>query len=354
MNSTLMILAMIISGQVIAETPKADAQNQKKKEQSAADGWPSGISETRYLSSADGTEQPALMYNPQKKEAVPLLVALHTWKGDYRQRQPQYAQWCIKNGWGMIHPDFRGGNDKPEACGSELVVKDIVSAVNFAKTVFKVDENRIYLVGASGGGHAALLMAGRNPEIWAAVSAWCPIYDLKEWHAESKKRGGHYSDMIEKACGGAPGDSPAVDREYSLRSPSSHIRNAAGIPVDINTGIADGHSGSVPVTHSLNAYNALADRADRIPDEIVTAIAANQVMPEKLKQNIDDPLYESSPALFRKISGKTRVTVFQGGHQINYSAALNWLNWQRKGQAPLWSGNISSADPAIGTEEANK
>ncbi len=349
-----MILTVMISGQVFAEAVKTDPQDEKKKKQAEAASWPDSVTKTKYLSSADNTEQPAMIYNPNSQEVVPLLVALHTWKGDYRQRQTQYAQWCIKNGWGMIHPDFRGGNDKPEACGSELVVKDIVSAVNYAKTIFKVDENRIYLVGVSGGGHAALLMAGRNPEIWAAVSAWCPIYDLKAWHAETKKRGANYSVMIEKACGGAPGDSPAVDKEYSRRSPSRCMGNAVGIPLDINTGITDGHSGSVPVTHSLNAYNALAKASDRIPEETVAAIAAKPVMPEGLKQQIDDPLYNSSPVLFRKVSGKSRVTVFQGGHQINFSAALNWLSWQRKGQAPVWTGNISSADPAIGTEEANK
>ena len=34
------------------------------------------------------------------------------------------------------------------------------------------------MLGFSGGGHAALLLAGRA-EVWAGVSVWCGISDLK-------------------------------------------------------------------------------------------------------------------------------------------------------------------------------
>ena len=52
------------------------------------------------------------------KQAVPLLVALHTWSGDYKQRASiPYAQWCIEKGWAFVHPQFRGPNRRPEATG---------------------------------------------------------------------------------------------------------------------------------------------------------------------------------------------------------------------------------------------
>lgn len=321
----------------------------------AVEGWPDAVEEIRYISSADNTEQPALLYNPGTAKAVPLLVALHTWNGDYLQKEPQYAYWCIKNGWGMIHPHFRGGNNNPEACCSELVVQDIVSAVHYAEKLFNVDESRIYLVGVSGGGHASLLMAGRHPEIWAAVSAWCPIYDLKAWHEETARRGHcYYSRMIEQCCGGVSGDSVAVDNEYSRRSPSSWLKNAVGLSLDINTGIADGHAGSVSVSQALNAYNALAEDGFGISEGTIAAISAAPEMPGDLKQQIDDPLYASSPVLFRKTTGSSRVTVFQGGHQINYNAALNWLSWQRKGQTVVWAGDDVCMEPLLETTDAHK
>jgi len=134
------------------------------------------LKEIRYLSAADGSEQPAMFYAPDKKEAMPLLVALHTWSSDYKQdHHEECAEWCINKGWAYIHPDFRGPNKRPEATGSDLVVKDIVSAVAYAKKMRNIDSSRIYLVGTSGGGYTALVMAGHHPEIWAGISAWVPI-----------------------------------------------------------------------------------------------------------------------------------------------------------------------------------
>jgi len=131
------------------------------------------------VSSADGLKQPAMFFAPETDEAVPLVVALHTWSGNYRQPYHKaIEQWCINKGWAYIHPNFRGANRRPEATGSELVVKDIVSAVEYAKKSARIDRSSIFLVGTSGGGHAALLMAGRHPEIWAGVSAWVPISGL--------------------------------------------------------------------------------------------------------------------------------------------------------------------------------
>ncbi len=116
-----------------------------------------------------------MFYAPGSETAVPLIVALHTWSGDYKQGyHGAIEKWCIANGWAYIHPNFRGPNNRPEATGSELVVKDIVSAVEYVKGVTKIDESAIYLVGASGGGYTSLLMAGRHPEIWAGVSADSP------------------------------------------------------------------------------------------------------------------------------------------------------------------------------------
>ena len=49
----------------------------------------------------------------------------------------------------MIHPNFRGKNDRPEACGSELAVADILSAVEWAKGSTQIDADRVYWVGVS-------------------------------------------------------------------------------------------------------------------------------------------------------------------------------------------------------------
>ena len=229
-------------------------------------GWPPEVRAIKYLSAADNSMQPSLFYDPGGNESKPLLIALHSWSGDYTQANPAFGIWCIAKGWVLMHPDFRGVNQRPEACGSELAVRDIVSAVEYAKKICKIDENRIYLIGASGGGYGSLLMAGRAPEIWAGVSAWCPIYDLKAWHAETSERKLRYTDMLEKVCGGAPGTSAAVDEQYRIRSAAAWLSRAKNVNLSINTGITDGHNGSVPVSQTLHAFNEVADTADHVSE----------------------------------------------------------------------------------------
>jgi len=325
----LVLVAMTVScGSLRAATPTPPA---------AVKGWPVQVREIRHASADDPKGQPALFYAPKSKTPVPLLVGLHTWSADYRQANPgaQYATWCIDKGWAFIHPNFRGPNRTPGACGSDLVVKDILAAVDYAKTHANIDASRIYLVGVSGGGHAALLMAGRAPDVWAGVSAWVGISDLKAWHAECKKAKRKYARDIELSCGGAPGASKAVDRQYAQRSPLTHLPAArkAGVPLDINTGIKDGHSGSVPVSHSLRAFNAVAAPPDRIAETDIATITRTAEVPTHLKLKISARHYGPKIPLMRKTSGPARVTVFKGGHEIVVAAALNWLAGQKKHQS---------------------
>jgi hypothetical protein len=335
---TLSLLALICTWPVWALSVPVHAQDaQPGAAADAVPGWPAGVQAIQYRSSADGTLQPALFYDPGGNEPKPLLIALHSWSGDYTQANPAYGLWCIAKGWVMMHPNFRGVNQRPEACGSELVVKDILSAVEHAKNNCAVDEGRIYLVGASGGGYASLLMAGRAPEVWAGVSAWCPIYDLRTWHADTAQRKLRYAQMLEEVCGGAPGASREIDEQYRVRSASAWLDRARGaVNLSINTGITDGHNGSVPVGHSLRAFNAVAALVDRVPDPVITRMEQASQMPADLLQRIEDPLFAGKPALFRRTSRTAEVTIFQGGHEIIYPAALAWLEQQRKGKPPVW------------------
>ena len=297
-------------------------------------GWPQEVKEIKYISSADSTSQPALFYAPKTTEkAAPLLVALHTWSGSYTQKMSvPYAKWCIEKGWVFIHPNFRGPNKNKQATGSELVVADIISAADYAKDAANVDPNRIYLVGASGGGYTSLLMAGKAPHIWAGVSAWVPITDLRAWYFECKKAGRRYADDIVKSCGGAPDTSAAVDLEYEKRSPITYLHKAANLLLDINAGVKDGHTGSVPISHTLRAFNLVALENDRICEEDIKYFVEKAQVPPHLKKELADPTYGEKLPLFRRNSGKARITIFDGGHEIIYEAALSWLAKQEKQQ----------------------
>lgn len=265
-------------------------------------------------------------------QAQPLLIALHTWSGDFQQNCDAYGDWCVENNWNFVFPNFRGPNWTPAGCGSELMVADIVSAVDYAKKSAQIDETRIYLIGGSGGGHAALLLAGRHPEIWTAVSAWCPISDILRWYHETS--GTQYADHIERAAGGNPDINPLAASECMKRSPLTYLNKAKDLIIDINTGIHDGHTGSVPVSHSFLAFNKLAALEDQISSADIEYVVKKQEIHSRMGIPVEDKSYGKYAVLFRRISGKVRLTIFNGGHDILAKTGLLFLARQRHGQPP--------------------
>jgi len=307
--------------------------------QAQSSSWPTVIEEMVYTSSLDQSAQPALIYKARTKNR-PLLVALHTWSSDYLQKDgAAYAKWCIENDWNLIHPNFRGPNNKPEALGSEYVVCDIESAVATMMQLTQPDSKRVYLIGVSGGGHAALLMAGRKPELWAGVSTWCGISDIQQWWQEKTQFGPkQYAEHIEMACGNPTED--AFKDHCRARSPLSYLNHTISVPLDINHGLYDGRKGSVPFTHSIRAFNAVANSEAVIPKEVMADFYQSLTPPPSI-QKLKDPLYGKRQPLFRVQSNRARLTIFDGKHEIIYSAGLNWLAKQVKGDAPIW--NIKGA-----------
>ena len=285
-----------------------------------------------------GESQPARCYFPSETadKSIPLLVVLHSWSAGYEQTG--FAEDCVaeceRRTWAMIHPHFGGQNIRPEACASEQAVQDVLNAVAFARKQANIDAKRIYLVGTSGGGHMSLIMAGRHPELWAGVSAWVPISDLKAWHAESVARKQKYAANMESVCGGRPGDSAEVDTQYRNRSPITWLDRAKGVAIDINAGIDDGHTGSVPVSHSLIAFNQLA----KINGQPNQAFSPTQVEDITVRRKIDIELTAVGIAepdrkhkiLVRRNAGPARITLFAGGHEGDMPTAVRWLADQSK------------------------
>ena len=304
-------------------------------------------------STKDGSPQKVVYYQPDSAAknlagpAVPLLVFLHSWSGSIEQG-PMLVGLAKQRGWVMIAPAFRGINNHPEACASDLASQDIIDAVEYAKSHARIDTDRIYLVGGSGGGHMSLIMAARAPGLWAGVSAWVPISDLTAWHAESSARKNNYAKMIEQCCGGKPG--PATEAEYRHRSPLFHLAAAKGVPLDINTGIHDGHTGSVPVSHSLLAFNVLAAPDKQVSVADIDFMVREQKIPAALASETQIDPERQKATLFRRSSGNARVTVFEGGHDSEPSAALEWLSRQRKGQPADWSLGQKSGKAGAATE----
>ena len=320
--------------------------------------------EIRVTSSLDGSAQPGYLYVPPaaKVRKVPLFVVLHSWSlgYDFTRSPGEFGlSESVKRGWAFYYPHFRGPNSRPEACGSDLAVQDIVDGVEFAKAHANVDPDRVYLLGGSGGGHMALLMAGRHPEIWAGVVAACPITDVGRWHAETSATtngNARYARMLEAACRGTPDAKPD---EYRHRSPLTWLAAAKGVPIQIQTGIHDGHGkNSVPVGHAIRAFNTLAADGDRISDDAIAFMERTETVPDDLRFAGRDSFYPA-PAqeiYLRRLSGNAQLTVFNAGHSGNYAAGVWWLARQRRGQTPDWSlpTDRTASKPGAGAFDITK
>ena len=101
--------------------------------------------------------------------------------------------------------------------------------------------------------------------------------------------------------------------------------------------------GSVPFTHSLHAFNCIIP--DNDPKAKLSADWINEFYKTKEYPPFpidddgintgaaasSDPLYGDRKIYYRNIyNSTTRITIFDGGHEILHVAALNWLNQQQR------------------------
>lgn len=231
-------------------------------------------------STLDGSAQPSLFAKSDIEGPRPLLVFLHTWSYD-RHNQKSRLAYAEKRGFHLLLPEFRGANlpSNPrctEACGSPLAKQDIKDAIDYCISNYEVDTDNIFIVGCSGGGHMALLMAGYCPELFRAVAAFVPITDLERWAGESRS----YAPMVAACC-------PNSEEMYT-RSPIAYVDDIARANVKVFAGRYDS---VVPFRHTLDFYNTM---------------------------------------LARHPEAKIYIDIFDGGHEYREALADEWISTQYK------------------------
>ena len=244
------------------------------------------IKEILIKSTVDGSLEPSLLYEHKGEGKRPLLVFLHTWSYG-RSNQLQRLDYAKRRGFHMLLPEFRGSNtlNNPriaEACGSTLARGDIKDAIDYCIANYEVDTDNIFIVGCSGGGHMALMMAGMCPEYFRAVTAFVPITDLDRWREESPSYRPHMDKIAES------GESLAE------RSPCSYIDKIATANVKV---FAGKHDSVVPFRQTLDFYNTVLER---YPDAkmyldifdgghaYVEALADEWIMSQLKKHTVDE------------------------------------------------------------------
>ena len=121
-------------------------------------------------------------------------------------------------------------------------MRDIRDAIDYAVREENADPDHVFLIGESGGGHMALMMAGYCPAYFEAIAASVPITDLKKWEEDREP----YRRHVLACCSND-------EAEMAKRSPMSYIDRIATANIKIFHGKYDE---SVPFTHSLELFNA--------------------------------------------------------------------------------------------------
>lgn len=294
----------------------------------AQKAWPAGVQKAEIPSSADGALQPAYFYSAPGDQPRPLVISLHTWSNGYDQRDT-LAWMCVERGYHYIHPHFRGPNNNPEACGSDLALSDIDDAIAYVLKNAHVDANNIHVIGTSGGGYATLLTYMRSQHRIRSFSAYVPISNLIDWYYESLGRDAKYARDIALATSGKE-DRLDIE-EAKKRSPvfmQTPVSRRAHCKLSIYCGIDDGYTGSVPITHSLRMYNKIVRDFD--PANISDLVSEAE-MEQLLRQRNAGPqapkrqLSGRDVVFSRRYQDQVQIMVFDGGHEMPPAQALDHI-----------------------------
>lgn len=299
--------------------PAAYGQKDPAWDDTRSRNWPAEALKVSIPSSADGKAQNAYFYKAPGSGQRPLIVSLHTWSGNYEQKDT-LVHFCISRGYHYIHPDFRGPNQKPEALGSDLVISDIDDAISYALSNAAVDPGNIHVIGVSGGGYATVLTYMKSKHQIRSFSAYAGIYNLIDWYHESLGRGNKYAGDIAAASSGDRGRldiSEAKKRSpYFMDTPTGLRKNSR---LNLYCGIHDGYTGSVPVSHTLRIYNKIVKdfqpdaSAALIPEEYTRTMLSSRSLPG---------MPDQGTILGRKIiyqnhySDLVSITAFEGTHEM--------------------------------------
>ena len=237
-----------------------------------------------YTSKLDGGIQRYLLATPNemkkgKKYPLVVIVRPHVDHHYHFFTSPQFThQWAINiiqslansHGFIVMLPEARMYHNEDLTPFAEAEMK---LAIEDVKKHYKIDEERMYLHGICSGGYRALRMATENPEMFAALGLYTPIYHEKLLSSRAK-----------------------------AHSIENLLPNLAGTPVMIHADPFDRHTPykvyadlitdckkyGIPLTHSVKRntellYNAVvagSEAFDFFDGKVRNGVMKSAVMPD--------------------------------------------------------------------------
>lgn len=274
--------------------------------------WGSDFEIIRTQNPQDNAYQQSYYRKTRSERLQPLVVSLHTWSGSFAQKD-ELAKLVAEQDWNYVHPDFRGPNNIAEACLSDLALADIDEAISYSIERGGVDRDNIFIVGVSGGGYATLGTFLKSKHEIKAFLSWSPISDLEAWYYQSlAKSERKYAQDIIKCTGSISSLDSSKARE---RSPIFwNMNGSSKRHLEIYSGINDGHSGSVPISHSIRFYNKIARFQEYA--RIISGAEIEDLLTRNIDQSDRTIFLDDRAVFFRRSSGPVSITIFDGGHEI--------------------------------------
>lgn len=143
-----------------------------------------GLFERAYLSEVDSSLDSYIIYVPHSynpAEKYPLIIMLHGY-GDSAYLNPytpvhfDFLKACELKGVIMAAPRGRHNPSEDPMFYRGEGERDVLQVINLVKKAYTIDEKRVYLTGDSMGGYGTYYIAGRHPELFAAIAPVCGFW----------------------------------------------------------------------------------------------------------------------------------------------------------------------------------
>jgi len=261
-----------------------------------------GASMESYISEVDGSSQPFGLYLPEPFDPNvphPVVIELH---GGGGSANTAFSVSEHSRGWIMVKPDGRGQH--PIYAG--LQENDVFRVLQEVRSRYPnaVDDNRIYIVGCSGGGHGSARLPFTCPDVFAAAAPVDGWYDNYYFHAFAWAPRDNVNEVHPSRAPLLEGLSPLYVAENAKR---------LNLYLGANTGDGDG----------MSEANKLRGRLD----ELGYAYSYDE-LPGGHCSGYDSRL----PDIYRFFSGKVRDPnpehVILKANQLKYGCAY-WVRMER-------------------------
>ena len=218
----------------------------KKRTDSIYTARSAGVMEFKkisYKSTADGMEIPAYLFQPLTKRGAKGHAAM-IWvhggvHGDWGTGMFPFVREAVQRGYVIIAPDYRGSTGYGEAHYRAIdygakEVDDVVSAVEYLKTLPYVDQDRLGMMGWSHGGFITAHTLFRQQHPFKGGAAIVPVTNLV-FRLSYKGPGYTRSFSTQQGIQGMPFEK---QEEYIKRSPLYHVENLK-VPILVHVATND-------------------------------------------------------------------------------------------------------------------